>query len=40
MKNKLINRENNFVSEEEKIINWSDLQSELKKNFGDEIYNI
>ena len=39
MKNKLINRENNFVSEEEKIINWSDLQSELKKNFGDEIYN-
>ena len=39
MKNKLINRENNFVSEEEKIINWSDLQSELKKNFGEEIYN-
>ena len=39
MKNKLIKQENNFVSEEEKTINWLDLQSEFKKNFGDEIYN-
>ena len=39
MKNKLVKHENNFVSEEEKTINWSDLQSEFKKNFGDEIYN-
>ena len=39
MKNKLIKHANNFVSEEEKIINWPDLQSEFKKNFGDEIYN-
>ena len=39
MKNKLIKQENNFVSEEEKTINWPDLQSEFRKSFGDEIYN-
>ncbi len=38
MKNKSSNQENIFVSEEEKTINWSDLQSEFKKNFGEEIY--
>ena len=39
MKNKSTNQKNIFVSEEEKTINWSDLQSEFKKNFGTEIYN-
>ncbi len=39
MKNKLIKHDNNFVSEEEKIIKWPDLQTEFKKNFGDEVYN-
>ena len=33
MKNKIIKNENDFVSEEEKIINWPDLQSEFRKNF-------
>ncbi len=39
MKNKSTKPENIFVSEEEKTINWPDLQSEFKKNFGDEVYN-
>ena len=39
MKNKSTKKENIFVSEEEKTINWADLQSEFKKNFGEEIYN-
>ena len=38
MKNKSTNQENIFVSEEEKTLNWSDLQSEFKKNFGEEVY--
>ena len=38
MKNKSTNQENIFVSEEEKTIVWTDLQSEFKKNFGEEIY--
>ena len=38
MKNKSINQEKIFVSEEEKTINWADLQLEFKKNFGNEIY--
>ena len=29
---------NIFVSEEEKIINWSDVQSAFEKNFGSEVY--
>ncbi len=39
MKNKSTKPENIFVSEEEKTINWPDLQSEFRKNFGDEVYN-
>ena len=38
MKNKITKHENIFLSEEEKTINWADLQSEFKKNFGSEIY--
>tara|TARA_Y100000816_G_scaffold288886_1_gene274298 strand:+ start:1 stop:1395 length:1395 start_codon:yes stop_codon:yes gene_type:complete len=38
MKNKSTNQENIFVSEEEKTLDWSDLQSEFKKNFGEEVY--
>ena len=33
MKNKSTNQEDIFVSEEEKTLNWSDLQSEFKKEF-------
>ena len=38
MKNKQTSSANIFVSEEEKTLDWSELQSELKKNFGEEIY--
>ncbi len=38
MKNKSINQKNIFVSEEEKTLDWPTLQSDLKKNFGEEIY--
>ena len=38
MKNKSTNQQNTFVSEEEKTIDWSDLQSEFQKNFGEEVY--
>ncbi len=38
MKNKSTNQKNIFVSEEEKTLNWPDLQTELKKNFGEEVY--
>ena len=27
-----------FISEEEKIINWSEVKSSFEKNFGSEIY--
>ena len=38
MENKSSSQENIFISEEEKTINWTDLQSEFKKNFGEEVY--
>tara|TARA_Y200000002_G_scaffold151670_1_gene125378 strand:- start:7055 stop:8449 length:1395 start_codon:yes stop_codon:yes gene_type:complete len=38
MKNKQTSSANIFVSEEEKTLDWSELQDELKKNFGEEIY--
>ena len=31
MKNKITKHENIFLSEEEKTINWADLQSEFKR---------
>ena len=37
-KNK-INQQKVYVSEEEKTINWSDVQGSFKKTFGSEIYN-
>ena len=39
MKNKSSKQENIFISEEEKTINWPDLQTEFRKNFGEETYN-
>ena len=38
MNSKPTNQENIFVSEEEKTLNWSDLQTAFKKDFGDEVY--
>ena len=36
---KNIKKQNVYISEEEKTLNWSDIQDSLKKNFGNEIYN-
>ena len=35
---KKINQKNIFVSEEEKTLNWLEIQSSFEKNFGSEIY--
>ena len=40
MINKSINQNNIFVSEEEKTLDWSILQNELKKNFEQGVENI
>ena len=31
-------KQNAFISEEEKTINWEDVQASFKKTFGNEIY--
>ena len=36
---KNIKKQNVYISEEEKTLNWGDIQASLKKNFGSEIYN-
>ena len=36
---KIINKQNVYISEEEKTLNWEDIQISLKKTFGTEIYN-
>ena len=33
-----IKKQNIYISEEEKIIKWEDVQNAFKKNFGTEIY--
>ena len=38
MEKKSINTLENFTSEEEKLLVWSDVQSSFEKNFGTEIY--
>ncbi len=32
-------KNNVYISEEEKTLNWQDIQTSFKKNFGNEIYN-
>tara|TARA_B100001063_G_scaffold246975_1_gene289002 strand:- start:2555 stop:3949 length:1395 start_codon:yes stop_codon:yes gene_type:complete len=39
MENNNIKKQNAFISEEEKILNWNEVQSLFKKNFGNEVYN-
>ena len=39
MENNITTKQNTFVSEEEKVIKWEDVQEAFKKNFGSEIYN-
>ena len=38
MENNLSNKKNLFVSEEEKTLDWTEVQAGLEKNFGSEIY--
>ena len=33
------NSKNLYISEEEKTLNWNDIQLSFKKSFGAEIYN-
>ena len=35
---KKINQKNIFITEEEKTLEWNDVQLSLEKNFGSEIY--
>ena len=39
MENKIIKNQNLFVSEEEKTLNWLEVQNSFKQNFGSEVYN-
>jgi chromosomal replication initiation ATPase DnaA len=34
-----IKKQNAYASEEEKILNWDDVQNAFKKTFGSEIFN-
>ena len=34
-----IKKQNSFISEEEKTLNWEEIQNAFKKTFGSEIYN-
>ena len=38
MEKKLTNNRNVFVSEEEKTLIWDDIQLDLEKSFGSEVY--
>ena len=39
MENKKIKKQNAFLSEEEKTINWEEIQAAFKNTFGSEVYN-
>ena len=39
MEKNIKTNQNSFVSEEEKTLNWEDIQSAFKKTFGSEVYN-
>ena len=39
MENNNIKKQNAFVSEEEKTLNWEEIQTSFKKIFGTEVYN-
>ena len=40
MENNITKKQNSFVSEEEKTLNWNEILDAFKKSFGSEIYNI
>ena len=39
MEKKNLKKDSIYVSEEEKTLNWVDIQTAFKKTFGSEIYN-
>ena len=39
MDNNITKKQNAFISEEEKTLNWEEIQNSFKKNFGNEVYN-
>ena len=39
MENNNSKKQNTFISEEEKTLNWDEIQSAFKKTFGSEVYN-
>ena len=39
MDNNITKKQNAFISEEEKTLNWEDIQATFKKVFGTEVYN-
>ena len=39
MENNITKKQNTFISEEEKTLNWDDIQNSFKKSFGSEVYN-
>jgi len=39
MENNTPTKQNSFISEEEKTLNWENIQSSFKKTFGSEVYN-
>ena len=39
MENNNIKKQNAFISEEEKTLNWNEIQDSFKKTFGSEVYN-
>ena len=39
MENNTPTKQNSFISEEEKTLNWENIQSTFKKTFGSELYN-
>ena len=39
MENNNTKKQNVYISEEEKTLNWDEIQSSFKKTFGTEVYN-
>ena len=39
MENNISKKQNAFISEEEKTLNWEEIQNAFKKTFGSEVYN-
>ncbi|MDA9078415.1 hypothetical protein N9J81_01365 [Pelagibacteraceae bacterium] len=38
MENNITKKQSTFISEEEKTLNWEEIQIAFKKTFGSEVY--